>query len=380
MPRNQSITRRHLQRVLIVGLLVSALLLLSALVIALRTVSQMDLQSQTFANRLTLTKDAIDEIEREQADLNAHWLRLAKRGDVVKREEILSQLAQSRSEMSVALESAYEQAEFLRESLFQESHGLLRWNLWLFCCCVGLSLLCAIWLVRASTSVFARLETQTRELTDIQYQFLETQENVARRFSHELHDELGQALTAVKANLSFLRDGYEPARVEDCLSLVDEAIQNVREMSQLLRPTALDDFGLDAALRALTDNFSLRTGIRVKFESNLEGKRLRDETETALFRVAQEALTNVARHSGATAVELELSSSEHQTKLRIHDNGKGYDTPLKRSVSGGLGLAGMRTRARGCGGEMNVVTGEGKGVSITVECPNANANEDPASR
>lgn len=370
MPGNQSVTRRHLQRVLLIGLLVSAFLLLSALLVALRTVRQIDFQSQTFANRLTLTKDAIDEIEKEQADLNAHWLRLAKRNDVIKREEILSQLAQSRSQMALALESAYEQAEYLRETIYQESHGLLQWNVWLFCSCVGLSLLCGVWLVRASTVIFAQMEQQTRDLTDIQYQFLETQENVARRFSHELHDELGQALTALKANLSSMRRGYDASRVEDCLSLVDEAVQNVREMSQLLRPTALDDFGLDPALRALTESFALRTGIKVEYESNLNGARLADETETAFFRIAQEALTNVARHSGATAVELELRRSEREVKLRIHDNGKGYDMAVRRPVSGGLGLAGMRTRARGCGGELRIESGEGKGVEILVECPN----------
>ncbi len=159
--------------------------------------------ARRFANRLTLTKDAIDEIEREQADLNAHWLKLAKRSDVVKREEILSQLAQSRSQMSIALESAYEQAEYLRESIYSgEPRPAALESFGSSAAASDCRFLCAIWLVRASTSVFARLEHQARELTDVQYQFLETQENIARRFSHELHDELGQALTAVKANLS----------------------------------------------------------------------------------------------------------------------------------------------------------------------------------
>ena len=107
--------------------------------------------------------------------------------------------------------------------------------------------------MRASTLLFKRLET-------LQYQFLETQENTARRFSHELHDELGQALTAVKANLSAMR-GRLTTRVNDCMGLVDQAIQDVREMSQLLRPTILDDFGLDAALRVLIDSFAKRTGL-----------------------------------------------------------------------------------------------------------------------
>lgn len=369
MPQTDSITRSHLQRVLLVGLCVAVLLLFSALLIALRTVRQIDEHSRVFAERLTLSKAAMDQVEKEQTDLNARWLNLAKRSDVVRREEILNQLAQSRSQMSGALESAYEQAEFLRESIYQESHGLLRWNIWLFCCCVGLALLSATWVVRASTGLFAKLERQARELTEVQYQFLETQENVARRFSHELHDELGQALTAVKANLSSLRGPADHGRIQDSLRLIDEAIQNVREMSQLLRPTALDDFGLDAALRSLTESFAVRTGVKVKYESNLEGGRLRDESETALFRIAQEALTNIARHSSATEAHIELCATRDSVKLKIQDNGKGFELNGKRPASGGLGLAGMRTRARGCGGNLKVNTAEGKGVEIQVECP-----------
>ena len=316
-----------------------------------------------------MAKASIDDIEHEQADLNANWLRLAKRSDVVKREEILSQLERSRDQMSTALESAYEQSEYLRESIYQEGHGLLRWTVWLFCSCVALSLICASWAVRASTGLFRRLELQASQLTQMQYQFLETQENIARRFSHELHDELGQTLTAVKANLSALHEPAEQKeRLRDCRQLVDQAIKDVREMSQLLRPTILDDFGLEAALQALCDSFSVRTGIAVSFESNFSGQRLRDETETHLFRIAQEALTNVARHSKATEVSIRLARKGDDVTLKIHDNGSGFTFEERRSA-GGLGLAGMETRARGCGGDVNFITSAGKGVEIEVTCP-----------
>jgi signal transduction histidine kinase len=368
MPGN-FITRAHLQRLLLLGLGLSVLLLLSALLVALRTVRQIDQDTQLFTNRQALAKAAIDDIERQQADLNASWLRLARRSDVVKREEILTQLDQARQQMSSALESAYEQAELLRESIYQEGHGLLRWTVWIFCICVGLSLLCATWTVRASAALFRRLAQQASALTQLQYQFLETQEDVARRFSHELHDELGQALTAVKANLSALHtSAVDQARVGDCMQLVDQAIRDVREMSQLLRPTILDDFGLDAALQSLADNFSQRTGIEVKYHSNLKGERLRDETETHLFRIAQEALTNVARHSGATSVSVSLEHKGDELHLSIRDNGKGFDAAAPRNSSG-LGLAGMETRARGCGGTLKVIAANGKGVEIEVACP-----------
>lgn len=370
MRQTTSITQAHLQRLLLLGLCLSAMLLLSALLVAWRTIHHIEDNTQIFADRESAAKQAIDDIERDQAELNNRWLQLARRSDVIRREELLDQLTQSRAQMSAALESAYEQAELLRESIYQEGHGLLRWTVWLFAACVGLSLLCATWAVRASTGLFRRLEQQAGELTKMQYQFLETQEEIARRFSHELHDELGQALAAVKANLSALRGLGDDARVEDCSHLVDAAIKDVRELSQLLRPTILDDFGLDAALRSLAESFSQRTGIEVKYRSELDGRRLRDQAETHLFRIAQEALTNVARHSQATAVSIELIPRGGEVTLSIRDNGRGLDMVEKQSSSG-LGLAGMQTRARGCGGTLTIESTPGKGLKLEVTCPAA---------
>ena len=270
--------------------------------------------------------------------------------------------------MSSTLESAYEQSELLRESIYQAGHGLLRWAVWAFALCVALSLICASWMARASAGLFRQLESQAGDLTRLQYAFLETQEQVARRFSHELHDELGQALTAIKANLSSLRERPEPARVEDCMALVDGAIQDVRQMSQLLRPTVLDDFGLDAALRALTESFAQRTSIATDYRGNVQGLRLGDETETHLFRIAQEALTNVARHAAATAVTVELKSESAGVRLSITDNGQGRPVITSTKASG-LGLAGMRTRARGCGGDLLVESNPGHGFRVAVTCP-----------
>lgn len=354
---------------LLLGLCLFALLLLSALLVASRSIHQINSITGTFAARQARAKDAIDDIQRDQLELNKRWRELASKKDLVRREEILDQLEQNRTQMSTALETAYEQAELLRESIYQAGHGLLRWTVWLFAICVGLSLLCATWAVRASTALFKRLETQASDLSRLQYAFLESQENIARRFSHELHDELGQALTAVKANLSALRDSPEPARVDDCMTLVDNAIHDVREMSQLLRPTVLDDFGLDAALRALAERFGQRTGIHVAYASNFGALRLRDEAETHLFRIAQEALTNIARHAGATSVDMELHVNRGELTLSVKDNGRGWQIQEAANESRGLGLAGMKTRARGCGGELVIKSDPGKGFTINVTCP-----------
>jgi len=366
--------RAQWHRLVVAGVLFSAVLLLSAVFVAWRTVKQIDLRATQFSERETAAKRAIEIIEEKQHELNGRWLRLAQRKDYVRREEILDQLAQSRQQMATSLEAAYEQGELLRESVYEEGHSLLRWTMWTFAGCVALWLICAVWAVNASTGLFRRLEQQAAALTRLQFQFLETQENTARRFSHELHDELGQALTAVKANLSALRTQTEPARVDDCMKLVDQAINDVREMSQLLRPTMLDDFGLDAALRSLTERFSQRTGIVIHYQSSLAGQRLSDGAETSLFRIAQEALTNVARHAEASEVNFDLARQEGSVILRIRDNGKGMETATRKARkqslnSGGLGIAGMETRAQACGGRLSVESAPGQGMKIEVTCP-----------
>jgi len=222
--------------------------------------------------------------------------------------------------------------------------------------------------VRMVSALIRKMEWQTTELGRVSWHMLEDQEVTARRFSHELHDELGQALTAIKTDLSSLEPGQpvDGGRLADSLRLVDEAIGNVRQMSQLLRPTILDDFGLEAGLRWLTDGFATRTGIDVRFDSNHPG-RLPDETETHLFRIAQEALTNVARHSGAHHVRMRLDSSGEEIDLAIQDDGKGL--PATPANGRGMGMIGMRARARSAGGDVSVRSRPGEGVVIEVRVP-----------
>jgi signal transduction histidine kinase len=230
----------------------------------------------------------------------------------------------------------------------------------------------AVVTVRLVAALIHQLEWQTAELGRVSWHMLEDQEATARRFSHELHDELGQSLSAIKTNLTALGSGSngQGERLKDCLHLVDGAIGNVREMSHLLRPTILDDFGLEAGLRWLAEGFSARTNIAVHLDSAYSG-RLPDETETHLFRIAQEALTNVARHSGAKHVDVKLEVRNGEACLSIQDDGRGLagepgnGTPSRR----GLGLIGMRARARSAGGDMTVRSRPGEGVRIEVRAP-----------
>jgi len=265
------------------------------------------------------------------------------------------------------IEAEYQKASAAQTQIDKRSSRLFIASLLFGATSIVLALVFAAVTVRMVSQLIRGMEWQTAELARVSWHMLEDQEATARRFSHELHDELGQSLTAVKANLTALDSGGQVnrPRLEDCLRLVDEAIGNVRQMSQLLRPTILDDFGLEAGLRWLCEGFGTRTGIDVRLTSNYSG-RMSDETETHLFRIAQEALTNVARHSGAAHVEMNLASKGDEIGLTIQDDGRGMPAaPAGR----GMGLTGMRARARSAGGDLALRSKAGEGVVIEVRVP-----------
>jgi len=253
-----------------------------------------------------------------------------------------------------------------------QSAALTRQSMIFLAACFPLALIFTVGTVRMTAQLVRKMEWQAGELSRVSWHMLDNQESTARRFSHELHDELGQSLTAVKANLAALEKGPpEARRFEDCMRLVDEAIGNVRQLSQLLRPTILDDFGLEAGLRWLAEGFTNRTGIVVEVQGGLPG-RLPDETETHLFRIAQEALTNVARHSGAKHVWMLLAQNPVEVRLAIRDDGRGLPAASANGVAvNGMGMIGMRARARSTGGDVTVRSNPGAGVEVEVRIPEA---------
>jgi len=244
-----------------------------------------------------------------------------------------------------------------------ESQQLARRSSLLLGACLALAILCAVLTVRFARRSIRRMEWQANELNRVSWHMLQGQEAAARRLSHELHDELGQALAAIRANLTSAAVPDWEQRRKDCLLVVDDAIANVREMSQLLRPVILDDFGLDAGLRWLTERFGERTGIRTDYASTFH-ERLSDEAETHLFRITQEALTNVARHSGAKQVTVELHTVDGRVRLSIEDDGRGLTARSREGAS--LGLTGMRARAAHMGGDLRLLTPPEGGLRIEV--------------
>ena len=262
----------------------------------------------------------------------------------------------------------------------EESHRAerLRFVLMLLALAVFVSIVCAIRSVQGTGRVIRRARWQARELSRLSGHVLETQDTVVRRISRELHDEFGQTLTAIEANLAAISPASleQQAQIEDCVLLVKDAMSNVRELAQLLRPSILDDFGLKAGLQWLADSFRQRTGIEVTLRIDYEG-RLPEETETHLFRIAQEALTNASKHSGATRVDIRMREDLGRLELSIADDGRGL-RPREEGRQG-FGMMGMRERMRAANGELHIRS-TSNGLTIVAEVPLAEigrAQEDP---
>ena len=246
----------------------------------------------------------------------------------------------------------------------QELIDKLSWVLGLcFLLAAGAAIL-TVWIIRRA---FSRLEWQAAELAHVSWHLLDGHEKMARRFSHEMHDELGQSLSGLRRMLSRVTDAeFGPIRRE-CVEIVDEVLQNVRKLSQVLRPVILDDFGLDSGLRWLCERFTQRTRVPVKYDSNLR-QRLAESEETHLFRITQEALTNIARHSDASEAFVSLRVDGDTVHLEIADNGHGLKLGAGEK-SPSLGMVGMRARARQLGGELIVENRKEGGLRVRAEVP-----------
>jgi signal transduction histidine kinase len=203
-----------------------------------------------------------------------------------------------------------------------------------------------------------RLAARGAELEQLTGVMLRVQEDERRRIAQELHDEAGQVLTAVKIELEL--DGRAEAG-----AMVGRALAQVRDVSNLLRPSVLDDLGLVPALRALADDFAARTRISVALEVDGLRRSLSRDVEVAIYRVVQEALTNVARHASASAARVHMASDARLVALTIEDDGRGAGD----DVTPHLGWLGMRERVASLGGRLVIGRGAAGGVCVHAEIP-----------
>jgi signal transduction histidine kinase len=219
-------------------------------------------------------------------------------------------------------------------------------------------------------------EQRMRELTR---RLVAAQEEERKHIAQELHDELGQALTAISLDLAGIEKALpleEPSEIRrqliDARSLADEVDERISELALDLRPSLLDDLGLLPTLQWYLNRYSQRSGIEVSMEFKGLEMRLSDEIETTLYRVIQEALTNIARHAQANKVLLSLERSAATVTARIQDDGRGFDLEDVRGSSGspsGLGLVGIKDRVSTLGGHVEIHSSSGQGTRIQIEIP-----------
>jgi PAS domain S-box-containing protein len=216
-------------------------------------------------------------------------------------------------------------------------------------------------------------------------QLIEAQEDERRRIARDLHDQIGQALTAVKMNLYTVQRFCNAPEAAHCLKdnidAVDEALRLVRDLSVDLRPPLLDDLGLPTALCWYVDRYEKRAGVttEVVIELPNQNERFSRELETACFRIAQEALTNVARHARASHVLLQLTRTATELQMIVRDDGAGFDPAALRKHArrvATLGLVGMQERAHAAGGSVEISSKLAKGTEVRFSVPVDNIHSE----
>jgi signal transduction histidine kinase len=238
---------------------------------------------------------------------------------------------------------------------------------------------------RAHDALESLVEQRTAALRRLSARLLRVQDEERRRIARELHDSLGQYLTAAKINLDVLaRTKGDGTYLREAQQLIDRAISDTRTLSHLLHPPLLDEAGFISAAHWYVEGFGKRSGIRASLEIPEGFERLPSEIETALFRILQEALTNVHRHSGSRSVEVRLTRDSTFVALAIQDHGKGIpqdtlDRFKKSGTNVGVGLAGMRERIKELGGTFHLESGP-KGTLLKAIVPIASAEKTQATR
>src|SRR5437016_10213646 len=237
-------------------------------------------------------------------------------------------------------------------------------------------------------SDITRRKQAEQELRVLSGRLLTIRDEERRRWARELHDSVGQLLVGVTMNLSMLEQQLDPTPLkmkfmDECTRLTNEALREIRTISYLLHPPMLDEVGLASALRWYVNGFSDRSQIKVKLEIPEALGRYRLELEIAVFRIVQEALSNVHRHSKSETAQITLIESPRHLRLKVEDRGKGMSLPipgLEKDDANmpGVGISGIRERVRQLGGQMQIRSGEW-GTALEVFFPAESSSEAASS-
>jgi signal transduction histidine kinase len=231
----------------------------------------------------------------------------------------------------------------------------------------------------------ADLDSANRNLRELSARLLQLQDEERRRIARELHDSVGQMLAALNMNLSAVRVDVErlaktAGALADSENLVQQMSTEVRTISHLLHPPLLDEAGLSSALRWYVDGFAVRSKIKLDLDLPDDFRRLPGESETAIFRVVQECLTNIHRHSGSPIARIRLRQRDHQVIVEIEDKGQGIPPEKQQEMTSsgapGVGIRGMRERLRQLGGTLEIHSNL-SGTVVVVKLPFADPSSSP---
>jgi len=240
---------------------------------------------------------------------------------------------------------------------------------------LGIAIVFSFYAGRLESQLHAQMQTNednTRYLQHLSTRLIGAQEEERRTVARELHDEVGQALTAVQVELSVAQRrlraaGQAPSLLSEAETITHGALQTVRDISQLLHPALLDDLGLAAAIDWQARAFEARHGIRVEVQQEGLSRRLPREVELAAYRIVQESLTNVAKHSRASSCRITVRRQDANLEIVVEDDGRGFEP--SDVADRGLGLIGMRERAALLSGRIAFESGSGVGTRVDVRLP-----------
>lgn len=234
-------------------------------------------------------------------------------------------------------------------------------------------------LLRAKVRVFADLHRKTRQLELLNERITLLQEEERRRFARELHDSVGQLLVAIQMNHATLlseSQNLSPSAANSLaenVSMTEEVSKQIRTISYLLHPPLLDEAGLASALFCYVEGFSKRSKINVKLEITPDLGRFSSDMEISIFRLIQECLTNIHRHSGSLTARIRIGRNESSVSVEVEDEGKGISSQHVSAIGDGVGLPGMRERLRCFGGNLQIHSNE-SGTKLTAVIPIAQSN------
>ena len=336
-------------------------------------------------------RQRVNQLRREIGDLQSTMLRALGMTGVLQPREAQALLRAEITPKREAVIRVSEELQRLNRSAFVRLksetggiYGATQRRVWgglglVLAASLGIGLLATLYADRLEKRLLrqqSRDEESARDIRDLSAKLMRVQEEERRTIARELHDEIGQVLTAVKVELAVAQRAINAAggtsgALDTARSMTDSALTSVRDLSRLLHPAVLDDLGLPTAIDSYMRGFGTRHGIRVELIQERMHERLTSEVESSAYRIVQEALTNVAKHGRATSCRVHLRRMPDALSITIQDDGVGFsvDQVDRTSQRRGLGLIGIRERVAELGGTMRLESELGRGTRLTVELP-----------